>query len=147
MAHQKIIHGATIDTSTPSEVAEIVARAFARQKDRQFHTEKAAIILGAGGSGQTTKQLPRLFGWLMQRITVLISPAGVATVNFFQDDVNGSDLRETISVPASGLYSDSFDNVLYMPPGSTLIVVVSGGTAASSVSFNLQCELTEAAQG
>lgn len=142
---QKIVPGQNLDVPSTQEMADIVARTFARFNDKRFHQEKGSIILNASGAGTLTKSLPRMFGWLMQRIT--ISTSNVAVVNFYQDDVNGSDLRETISVPAAGLYSDSFDNVLYMPPGSNLIIVVTGGPVSGSVSFNLQCQLIESAEG
>jgi hypothetical protein len=145
MARQTIRAGGMIDVATADEVADIVARTFARYNDKRFHQEKGAVILSAGGTGQKNLALPRMFGWLMQRVT--ISTTAACQVEFFQDDVNGSDLREVIPVPASGQYSDSFDNVLYMPPGSTLIIIITGGPASGSVSYNLQCQLIESAEG
>jgi len=144
---QTIRHNSTVDAATPREVAEIIAAAFQRREDLSYHQEKGSISLNASGAGTFALRTGRLYGWLMQRVAITANPAAAALILMYENDPAPSDLREVIQLGTAGLYSDSFDNVLYIPPGSAVTFVVSSGAANGQLSYNLQIQLIRAAKG
>jgi len=144
---QTIRHGATVNTATPTEVAQIIAAALQRRTDLTYHQEKGTIALNASGAGTISLRTPRLYGWLMQRVAIYANPAAAALILIYENDPTPADLREVIQLGTAGLYSDSFDNVMYIPPGSAVTFVVTAGGASGQLSYNLQIQLIRAAKG
>lgn len=138
-----------IDTATPGEVAAITAAIgnSLRPTGVARHMEKNSVLLDGTGSGRQQMGIGRMFGWKLARITCATTPPGVATVTFYENEVQPTDLREVVVLPANGLYSDGFDNVLFVPAGSLLIVNVTGGPVNGSLSYNLQIELEPVPHG
>lgn len=65
--------------------------------------------------------------WVCERVTIVQSGAG--TVNFYLGSAQPINLVETVTVPASGIYSDQFANTLYVPRGVSLIATGLNGIA------------------
>lgn len=137
---QRISHGATIDTATPEEVAKIVAGQFNANRSREYTRIKNTFALDASGNGvHTLHKVPAEWDWLCERITITTGAA--ALVTFFENAQNPSDMLEVIGLGSTGLYSDSFDNTLYIPANSQLVMVCAGGGANGQLAYNLQIRL------
>lgn len=137
---QRIVAGREIETATPTEIAQLLSAI--RQEDPTYHKEPFTVDLDATGAGQRSLKLTRRYGWVCERIAV----AGLAgaLVNFFHNQASsGTDLAESVVIPASGFYTDSFDNRLYVPAGNQLIVVVSAGTVSGQLTGNIQARLRD----
>lgn len=137
-----------LDIPSKGEIAELIANAMTRREDKHYHTEVGSFQTNASGVGTTTLHAPRLFGWLCERITVTTNPPAAALIGFYENDQNvGSNLREIIQLGTLGLYSDGFDNRMYIPPGSLVIITCASGPVSGSVTYNMQIELIEAQNG
>lgn len=143
---QRIAHGNAIDAATPGEIADIIAAAFDRQTDYDYHREPGTVNLDANGDGSVTKHLTRQYAWLCERIAVTTQPAAAAIVALYHNQVQGSDLAEVISLGAAGMYSDSFSNRLYVPAGSHLVITCTGGTANGQLTYSIQTRLIKVAE-
>lgn len=148
MARQKIVHGAEIDTVTPQELAEVIAKAFEEKRPEQYHRIRGIVNLDANGNGQNRPpdesiNVPPQYDLLLERVVI----GGVGAVNsvvcLYENQVQDTDLLEVIQMGAAGRYSDSFSNNLYIPANSQLFVVVTGGVANGQVTYNLQGRLVK----
>lgn len=129
---QQITQGAWIDTATPDEIMaafkELVS-AVQRTSPDSRRIEKKVVTLDAGGNGQVVFAAPRKYDWYCERITATGGPT--TTLVLYENQIQGSDLAENISLDANGRYTDSFDNVLFIPGGSQLIGVFAGAGGAN----------------
>lgn len=138
---QRIMHGTEIDACTTQEVADIVSRAFASQPVHSYWRPKGAINLNAAGAGQSSNaDLPvsSQYDWRIERITIAGAGAVNALLTFYENAANPGDMLEVMQLGTAGLYSDGFDNTLYVPANSQLLIVVTGGVANGQVNYNLQ---------
>lgn len=139
MARHKIAHGATIETATPTEVAEIIAAQLDARDVVDYTRRKGIIKLSATGTGLAGEQTSPQYDWRCERVTIGGPGAVNALVQFFENQsTSTADLLEVIQVGAAGLYSDGFSNNLYVPANSTLLIVVTGGVAGLDLSYNVQ---------
>jgi hypothetical protein len=131
--------GAEIETTTPQETAQIIARAFDTRTVEEYTRRKGIITLNSSGAGQGKVRLSSEYDWRIERITLGGLGAVSATVQFFENsDNSAADLLEVVGLGTAGLYSDGFDNTLYLPANSQLIIDVAGGVANLQVTYNLQ---------
>jgi hypothetical protein len=141
---QRISHGATVDATTPDEVARIIAAAFDTRQDYDYHREVGAINLDGTGAGSQARHLTRQYAWLCERIAV--TAGANALITLYHNQQQGTDLVEVIQLGAAGMYSDSFANNLYVPAGSRLLIVCSGGAANGQMTYNIQARLIQVAE-
>ena len=134
-----IRHGGTLETATPAEVETIVSRYAPSSGGQQFHREKGAINLDAGGAGSAALDVSPQFDWILERLTATAAANGL--VQLFENNNSPADLLEVAQLSAAGLYSDAFAGRLFVPAGSRLIIVVSSGGANGQATFNLQIRL------
>lgn len=147
MSRQRMMHGAEIETATPSEVAEIVA-AFAREPAVEYKRFRGVINLNAAGAGQNSVPddpiyAPPQYDLLLERVAIGGSGAAGAVVELYENDIQSdANLLEVISVAAvPGKYSDSFSNNIYVPANSAVFILVGGGVANLQVTYNIQGRL------
>lgn len=140
---QRVVHGATLDIATPSEVASIVDALTANVQEN-YTRRKGVVALNASGNGQASDEdlvVSAQYDWLCQRVTLGGGPlAANALVSFYENDA-GSDanLLEVVQLGTAGKYSDSFSNEMYVPANSKLIIAVTGGPATDGqVTYNIQ---------
>lgn len=135
---QEIRHGATLETATPAEVARIVAAELDTRQVTDYTRRKDIITLDGTGAGQAKLNVSSQYDWRLERITIAGAGAVSALVEFYENQIAPLDLLEVVQLGATGLYSDSFDNTLYLPANSQLFVAVTGGVASLQVTYNLQ---------
>lgn len=138
---QVIRPGQPVEFATPSEIESMLSEHMQRNVG-SFHRHRGAIQLSAGGTGTDIIDVPPQHDWIMERIA--ISGAGVvspAIVQIFENDTSPSNLLEAIAMPASGLYTDSFDNRIHVPSLSVVVFSVTGGAANGAVAYNYQVKL------
>lgn len=140
---QRITHGATIDAATPAEVAHIFTESRESRQIEEHHREKGTIQLNAAGAGQGSLNVSSEYDWMCERVTLVANPAAAALVAFYESQQLPADLLEVIGLGGVGMYSDSFDNTMWVPSNSTLLIVVTGGTALGQLSYNIQVRMTE----
>lgn len=147
MARQRISHGSEIDAATPREVAQIIAQAFPRERAAEYRRFKGVVNLSAAGAGQNqvpddTIYAPPQYDLVLERVTLGGSGAVGAVVALYENQISDVDLLEIIGpIPATGKYSDSFSNNIYVPSNSAVFVVVTTGVAGLQVTYNLQGRL------
>lgn len=149
MSQQKISHGATIDAATPQEIAALLAAAFDRKQVTEYRRGKGIVNLNASGNGQTAVadlKVPSQYDLLLERVTFGGNGLLAATtVGVYENDVTSdTNLLEWVVVGASLKYSDSFSNRIYVTANSSIIIIVTGGTANLQVTYNLQGRLIPA---
>lgn len=142
---QMIAHGGFIDAVTPTELATALARGQDRQDDVSWRIFKGAVILDATGAGTTAEKTPRMYDVILERITITGAVNGL--IGIYENQVNGADLREIISLGTAGMYSDSFSNRIYIPAGSSIVLSCSGGPVNGQFTYNMQAKLIKQSAG
>lgn len=143
MSRQMVRPGGSLDIATPQEMADLIAAAFSQHQNEHYRREKGVVNLDGTGAGQDGKVVaPRLYDYVLERVTA--SAAAGAVISFYENQQANTDLLESVTIPASGLYSDSFSNSLFLPAGSKLLVVVSAGGANGQATYNLQIKMIRA---
>ena len=138
--------GATIDTATPAEVEAIISNALTAEQVTKYIIKKGIVKLSATGTGTTVGSEMNLdlkvssqYDWLLDRIAIGGPGAVSALVGVYENDATSdTNLLETISLPASGKYSDSFSNRCYVTANTQIVIVVSNGVNGQDVAFRLQ---------
>lgn len=144
MAVQTIRHGGKISAATPEEVSNIFARERAERVTQAYHREKGIVQLDATGAGSKSIDVSAQYDWIMERVTVSTNPAAGALIGIYENQIQNSDLLEIIQLGTAGLYSDGFDNRLWVPANSVLVVSVTSGAANGQAAYNWQIKLVPA---
>lgn len=144
MSRQRISHGAEIETVTPDEMAAVLTRVLS-PRPQEYRRFKGVIDLDAAGNGQSDPAMidaPPQYDLLLERVT-LGGSNSVGTVLLYENDTNSdTNLLEVMQIQvATGKYSDSFSNTIYVTAQSRIIIVVVGGTNGAQLTFNLQGRL------
>lgn len=140
---QRIVHGATIETVTPDEVAAILRANTPKTRGAQYHTDKVSVQLDGTGAGQARIATTREYSRRLQRVAVKATPLAAALCLIYDNSTEDGDLREVIQLGIAGLYSDGFSNNMFIPAGNQILFVVTGGAAGGAVAFNIQSELVQ----
>lgn len=104
--------------------------------DEHYLRRNVSVQLDAAGNGTLTLQVPQGYDYILQRVT--LTTGGGGTVVFYIDIPQNTNVVEVVGVGASGLYSDSFANNIFVPGGSSLITSFLGAGANAQATANLQ---------
>ena len=121
------------------DILEDIVRAIRdTELSEEYLRRKGIITLDATGAGVSTIQVPQGFDWILQRVT--LSAAAAGNVSLYENTQAPSELLETVTLPANFTYSDGFNNNIYVPGGSSLLVVFTGGGANAQGTYNIQIQ-------
>lgn len=107
------------------------------QDDAGYTRLKGSVSLSATGGGTVTLPVPLGYDWVLQRATITSTANG--SVTLYENTTNPSDTLEVIG--SSLLYSDAFDNDIFIPSGSQLLIVFAGAGNNGTGTYNLQVKL------
>jgi hypothetical protein len=139
--------GAEIETTTPQETAELISKALDRRSIVNYTRRKNIITLNASGnsptnvtqaSGGGVEKVSSGYYWRVERLTIGGPGAVNAIVELYENQISDVDLLEVVGLGSAGKYSDAFDNSLYIPANSQILIVVTGGVPNSQVTYNMQ---------
>lgn len=142
MARHKINPGGYLDIPSLDEIKGLFEqRGGDRARGMQYQRHKGSIKTDANGVGLGTVDVSPQYDWSIERITIAGPGAANALVQVCIDELSASALAEVIQLGATGLYSDSFSNKLFVPANSRLYIGVTGAVASSNITYNLQTRL------
>jgi hypothetical protein len=138
MARFDLRPGATIETVTPDELDTAITVALDARAVEDYTRRKDIITLDGNGAGSTVELVSPQYDWRIERVTLGGAGAAGALVQIYENQQNPMDLLEVIQLGTAGIYSDGFDNSLYVPAAAQIVIAVTGGVANRQVTYNLQ---------
>jgi hypothetical protein len=112
-----------------------------KEVSESYTRKKGMVQLDPTGAGVAFLPVPLGYDWTLERVTCAAAAAG--QVYFYENVASPSEILEVIGLNAQFFYSDAFDNNIYIPSGSQLLIAFVGGGVNAVGTYNLQIKMVK----